>query len=260
MSFFDEDDEPRTRVRPRRPATAAAGSRPATPDHQQVLMRRAVLGGGILLALILLVFIVRGCQNSAKENALRDYNQDVGALARASDQEVSEPLFNLLRNPTQGDDLSSQINGFRGQADAAVRAGAADLHARRDDRRAALVPDHDGDAPRRPAVDRRQRAHRALQRRRGRRRGDPGDRRRDVDVPRLRRDLRVARRADHRPRAAGRPTSATRRSSAPSSCPAASGSTRRRSPTRSASSSRAAAAAATAASRRPACTARSSTP
>jgi hypothetical protein len=116
LSFFDEDDEPRTRVRPRRPATAA-GSRPATPDHQQVLLRRAVLGGGILLALILLVFIVRGCQSSAKQNAMRDYNQDVGALARASDQEVSEPLFNLLRNPTQGDDLSSQINGFRGQAD-----------------------------------------------------------------------------------------------------------------------------------------------
>ena len=41
---------------------------------------------------------------------------------------------------------------------------------------------------------------------------------------------------------------------------AASGSIRRRSPTRSASSSRAAAATATAASRRPACTARSSTP
>jgi hypothetical protein len=117
LSFFDEDDEPRTRVRPRRPATAAAGSRPPAPDHQQVLLRRAALGGGILLALILLVFIVRGCQNSAQENAMRDYNQDVGALARASDQEVSEPLFNLLRNPTQGDDLSSQINGFRGQAD-----------------------------------------------------------------------------------------------------------------------------------------------
>jgi hypothetical protein len=117
LSFFDEDDEPRTRVRPRRPASAGGSRQPAVPDHQQVLVRRAVLGGGILLVLILLVFIVRGCQNTAKQNSLRDYNADVGALARASDQEVSEPLFNLLRNPTQGDDLSSQINGFRGQAD-----------------------------------------------------------------------------------------------------------------------------------------------
>jgi len=117
LSFFDEDDEPRTRVRPRRPAATGGGRRPDSPDHQQVLVRRAVLGGGILLVLILLVFIVRGCQNTAKQNGLRDYNADVGALARASDQEVSEPLFNLLRNPTQGDDLSSQINGFRGQAD-----------------------------------------------------------------------------------------------------------------------------------------------
>ena len=116
MSFFDEDDEPRTRVRPRRPATAGGG-RATPPDHQTLLVRRAVFAAGILLVLILLVFIVRGCQNSAKKNALRDYNADVGALARASDQEVSEPLFNLLRNPTQGDDLSAQINGYRGTAD-----------------------------------------------------------------------------------------------------------------------------------------------
>ena len=116
MSFFDEDDEPRTRVRPRRPATAGGG-RATTPDHQTLLVRRAVFAGGILLVLILLVFIVRGCQDSAKKNALRDYNADVGALARASDQEVSEPLFNLLRNPTQGGDLSAQINGYRGTAD-----------------------------------------------------------------------------------------------------------------------------------------------
>ena len=204
LSFFDEDDEPRTQVRPRRPASAGGSRRPAVPDHQQVLIRRALLGAGILLVLILLVFIVRGCQNSAKQNALRDYNADVGALARSSDQEVSEPLFNLLRNPTQGDDLSSQINGFRGQADQQY-----------DQAKSISTPDQmtpaqrsflidDGDAPGRPPVDRRQRAHRALERRRGRRPGDPAHRRRDVDVPRVRRDLPVARDADDRPRAAGR--------------------------------------------------------
>ena len=116
MSFFDEDDEPRTRVRPRRPATAGGG-RVGTPDHQTLLVRRAVFAGGILLVLVLLVFIVRGCQSTAKKNALRDYNSDVGALVRSSDQEVSKPLFDLLRNPTQGDDLSAQINGYRGTAD-----------------------------------------------------------------------------------------------------------------------------------------------
>jgi hypothetical protein len=71
----------------------------------------------VLLVLVLLVIVVRGCQQSAKENALRDYNSDVGELVRASDQQVSAPLFELLRNPTPGDDLSSQINGFRGIAD-----------------------------------------------------------------------------------------------------------------------------------------------
>jgi len=114
LSFFDEDDEPRTRVRPRRPASSG---QTATADNQTLLVRRAVFGGGVLLVLVLLVIVVRGCQQSAKENALRDYNSDVGELVRASDQQVSAPLFELLRNPTPGDDLSSQINGFRGIAD-----------------------------------------------------------------------------------------------------------------------------------------------
>jgi hypothetical protein len=114
LSFFDEDDEPRTRVRPRRSAPARGES--ARPDRQTVLIRQLLLFGGFLLVVVLLIFVVRGCRQSAKESALKDYNRDVAALVRDSDSQVGKPFFDLLRNPSTGD-LGTQIAGYRVQAD-----------------------------------------------------------------------------------------------------------------------------------------------
>ena len=114
MSFFDEDDEPRTRVRPRRSASARGAT--ARPDRQTVLIRQLLLFGGFLLVVVLLIFVVRGCRQSAKESALKDYNRDVAALVRDSDSQVGRPFFDLLRNPSTGD-LGTQIAGYRVQAD-----------------------------------------------------------------------------------------------------------------------------------------------
>ena len=112
MSFFDEDDEPRTRVRPRRPATSRSGR----PDRQTVLLRQGLLFGGFIVVLVLLIVIVNGCRQSAKENAFKDYNRDVAALVRASDSEVGKPFFDLLRNPGSND-LRNQVASFKSQAD-----------------------------------------------------------------------------------------------------------------------------------------------
>jgi hypothetical protein len=113
LSFFDEDDEPRTRVRPRRAASArGAGS----PDRQTVLIRQLVLFGGFILILALLIFIINGCRDSARENALKNYNRDVASIVRDSDSQVGKPFFDLLRNPSQGD-LSTLIAGYKVQAD-----------------------------------------------------------------------------------------------------------------------------------------------
>ncbi len=112
MSFFDEDDEPRTRVRPRRPAS----SRAASPDRQTVLIRQLVLFGGVILVLILLIFIINGCRASARETALKDYNRAVGSLVSDSDSQVGKPFFDVLRNPGGGD-LRNQVAGFKVQAD-----------------------------------------------------------------------------------------------------------------------------------------------
>jgi CARDB len=115
LSFFDEDDEPRTRVRtPRRSAPARGAS--ARPDRQTVLIRQLVLFGGFLLVVVLLIFVVNGCRQSAKENALKDFNSDVASIVRESDSQVGKPFFDLLRNPSTGD-LGTQIAGYKVQAD-----------------------------------------------------------------------------------------------------------------------------------------------
>jgi hypothetical protein len=114
LSFFDEDDEPRTRVRPRRSAPARGAS--TTPDRQTVLIRQLMLFGGFLLVVVLLIFVVRGCRQSAKENALKDYNRDVASIVRDSDTQVGKPFFDLLRDPSTGD-LATQVAGYKVQAD-----------------------------------------------------------------------------------------------------------------------------------------------
>ena len=115
MSFFDEDDEPRTRTRVR-PRRAASGGGASAPDRQTVLIRQLVLFGGFLLVVVLLIFVVRGCRQSAKEGALKDYNRDVASIVRDSDTQVGKPFFDLLRDPSTGD-LATQVNGYKVQAD-----------------------------------------------------------------------------------------------------------------------------------------------
>ena len=114
MSFFEEEEEPRTRVRPRRAAPSRGAS--SAPDRQTVLIRQLVLFGGFILVLALLIFVIDGCRDSARENALKDYNRDVATIVRDSDSQAGKPFFDLLRNPSQGD-LSTLIAGYRGQAE-----------------------------------------------------------------------------------------------------------------------------------------------
>ena len=122
MSFFDEGDEP-TQVtrpaRPRRPAPAGperGGGGPPSGgvDTQTVRTRQAVAIGIGILVIILLVFGVKGCLDSRKENALKDYNRDVTAVVTDSDDHVAKPFFELLQSgSTQANDLQVQVNQYR---------------------------------------------------------------------------------------------------------------------------------------------------
>jgi hypothetical protein len=92
-------------------------------DRQTLLVRRGIAAGAGVLVLILLVFGVRGCLNARKEQAIKDYVRDVGALVQESDQQ-SRQLFQLLSGSTGGReqavDIENTLNGYRIQSDQLV--------------------------------------------------------------------------------------------------------------------------------------------
>ena len=88
----------------------------AHTDRQTLLVRRSVAAGVSVLVLILLVLLMRGCLNSRKEQAFKDYVRDVGALVQESDQE-SKLLFELLSGGEGSDvDVENQLNAFAGES------------------------------------------------------------------------------------------------------------------------------------------------
>jgi hypothetical protein len=137
LSFFDEGDEPPTRTRSARPRPRRTSARPAPAssggaptDSQQIVVRRAIALGVGVLVLLLLVLGIRACANSAEKNALRDYNSEVAAIARASDTQVSQPLFQRLGNIGNASpvNVEAEINQFRAVAeDQAERARNLDV-------------------------------------------------------------------------------------------------------------------------------------
>lgn len=115
VSFFDEDDEPRTRTpRPRR-----ASGRDVSADTQTIRVRQAVAAIGLIVVLLLLVFVVKGCRSSAKENALKDYNREVATIAGESSRQTGAEFFRLLGEggSESPQDLQTAISSFRVQAE-----------------------------------------------------------------------------------------------------------------------------------------------
>jgi hypothetical protein len=78
-------------------------------------VRRATALGVGVLVLILLVVGINACRSSAKKNALRDYNRNVGTLATDSDTQVSKPFFSLMSAPGSRSpvNIETQINQYR---------------------------------------------------------------------------------------------------------------------------------------------------
>lgn len=125
MSFFDEGDEPtRVTARPARPRRPATASRPAgrRPDRQTVRIRQAMLVGGLILILVLIIIGISSCVSSRAERALKDYNRDVTAVINDSDQQVGKPFFQLMANgASEGEQLQVQVSQLRQGADEDVK-------------------------------------------------------------------------------------------------------------------------------------------
>jgi len=115
LSFFDEDDEPRrTTPRPRRGRTSGGG---VATDSQTLMIRRAVALGLGLLLVILLGFVIKTCQNSRHENALKDYNRQISSIGDDSARQVGAPFFQLLSEGGSPQDLQTNISSYRVQAE-----------------------------------------------------------------------------------------------------------------------------------------------
>ncbi len=78
-------------------------------------------GAIALVFLIIVVLGIKSCSDSAAERALRSYARDISAIVQGSDQNVSKPLFALLRGAgsgrTKSIDLQNQVNNLKVQAD-----------------------------------------------------------------------------------------------------------------------------------------------
>jgi hypothetical protein len=112
VSFLDDTDEAPRRSSTRRTPRRATPS----PGGQQLLVRRIIGIGGVLLVLLLLVFLVKSCRNAQKEQAFRDYVRDVGAFAQESGQE-SDQLFRVLTEGGQTPvELQNTVNGYASEA------------------------------------------------------------------------------------------------------------------------------------------------
>jgi hypothetical protein len=71
-----------------------------------------------VVILLLLFFLVRACNNTRQENALRDYNRQVSGLATASEQ-TGDQFFKQIDAAAQTSpaELYQSILGYKGEAD-----------------------------------------------------------------------------------------------------------------------------------------------
>jgi hypothetical protein len=93
------------------------------------MVRRSIAAGAGVIVLVLLVLAFRGCLDSRKESAFRDYSADVTALVRESNQQ-SEALFQLITEAGGANDVdvTNELNALARQSEQFVeRAEGADV-------------------------------------------------------------------------------------------------------------------------------------
>jgi hypothetical protein len=101
------------------------------------MQRRAIAGGLIVLFLIVVVLLGKGCQSARQENAVKDFVKQTNSIITQSNQ-VSSDFFTLLKDPgdASATDIETSVNVQRSQASELVRQ-AEDLSASGEDLTAA---------------------------------------------------------------------------------------------------------------------------
>lgn len=90
------------------------------------MVRRIVAAGVGLVVVLVLVFGIRGCLDSRREQALKDYNRDVSGVVADADANA-ERFFATLSGggSTQTDDVQSEVNQLRFRAQALTKRAEA---------------------------------------------------------------------------------------------------------------------------------------
>src|SRR5207248_4866445 len=82
------------------------------PTDEQVRIRRAVAAVALVIVVILIAVGVHSCQVSQRNSALRDYNDNVAALIRRSNQ-TGQQFFGVLssaQGSSNAPSLQTQVN------------------------------------------------------------------------------------------------------------------------------------------------------
>ena len=88
------------------------------PDRQQLMVRRAVGAGAILLVFILVVLGIKGCLNARKERGFENYVSDLSSVV-AETNTLSANYFKLFNDPGKLSEtqFQAQIQAARGTAE-----------------------------------------------------------------------------------------------------------------------------------------------
>ena len=146
MSFFDEDEDEPTTIRPpapsrpagRRPERAPRADRPQRSgrpprapradrgsggDQHDVVRRRRIVAGVAVVAVIVIVLLIAGLVRSGNREALEHYNQSVSTIARESDEQVAAPFFQTLAGARgqQGSNVEPRLNELGQEAEEQAR-------------------------------------------------------------------------------------------------------------------------------------------
>jgi CARDB protein len=118
LSFLDEPETRTSRSggQRRRPPPRGPGT-----DRQTLLVRRGFAVGAAILVLVLLIFVIKGCRDSAREQAFKDYLRNVASLMDQSNSE-SRSLFGLLAQPGTKTpvQLQTDVNTYRNESQTLV--------------------------------------------------------------------------------------------------------------------------------------------
>ena len=125
MSFFDEPEETRTtsRTAPRRRRPTGGSRRPGPATQQTILVRRLVLAAVVVVVIILIAVLVNSCEVSARNSALKDYNNSVASL-NAQSVNTGHSFFSALSGPTN-DPTALQNSLNQSLSDASTQLGKA---------------------------------------------------------------------------------------------------------------------------------------